>query len=185
MEFQKKRLLNDLKSDINKAIKAANDFKNLSIDQLNYKENTEKWSILECLEHVSLYGDFYLKEIESSILKGKISTTTTFKSGFFGNYFAKSMQPKTDGTIPNKMKTFKDKNPANSNLPITVIDRFIKQQKQMLTLLEQAEKVDLKAIKTKTTLPVIKFRLGDTFRFVIYHINRHILQAKKIQIPVV
>lgn len=180
MEFQKKQLLNDLKNDISISIETANDFKNLSIEQLNYKENTEKWSILECLEHLNLYGDFYLKEIETRILSAKPSPTTTFKSGFFGNYFAKSMQPKSDGTITNKMKTFKDKNPANSDLSITTIDRFIKQQKQMLTLLEQAEKVDLKAIKTKTTLPLIKFRLGDTFRFVIAHINRHVLQAKNI-----
>lgn len=184
MEFQKKALLNDLKTDINNAINAADKFKKLSPDQLNYKENIEKWSILECLEHVSLYGDFYLKEIEAQVLNAKSSQNKTFKSGFFGNYFAQSMQPKPDGTIPNKMKTFKDKNPANSNLPITTIDRFIKQQKQMLTLLEQAEKVDLKT-KTKTTLPLIKFRLGDTFRFVIYHINRHVLQAKKIEIPVI
>lgn len=184
MEFQKQRLLNDLKADINKAIKTANEFKNLSTDQVNYKENAEKWSILECLEHVNLYGDFYLKEIENSILAAQLSQTSTFKSGFFGNRFAVSMQPKPDGTIPNKMKTFKDKNPVNSNLPITTIDRFIKQQKQMLTLLEQAEKVDL-TIKTKTTLPLIKFRLGDTFRFVIYHINRHIVQAKKIEIPII
>lgn len=184
MKFQKKVLLNDLKSDINAAIATATGFKNLSEKELNFKENAEKWSVLECLEHVSLYGDFYLKEIEKSILNAQLNQTTTFKSGVLGNYFALSMQPKTDGTIPNKMKTFKDKNPANSDLPITTIDRFIKQQKQMLTLLAQAEKVDLKAIKTKTTLPMIKFRLGDTFRFVIYHINRHVLQAKKIQIPV-
>lgn len=181
MKFQKKALLNDLKADIYKAIEVANEFKNLSTKQLNYKENSKKWSILECLEHVNLYGDFYLKELENQILNGKTSQATIFKSGFFGNYFAQSMQPKPDGTIPNKMKTFKAKNPANSNLPITTIDRFIKQQKQMLTLLEQAENVDL-TIKTKTTLPIIKFRLGDTFRFVIYHINRHIVQAKKIKI---
>lgn len=180
MEFQKEALLNDLKQDVNAAINAANEFKKLSAKELNFKENSEKWSILECLEHVSLYGDFYLKAIETSILNAEPKKTTTFKSGLFGNYFALSMQPKTDGTIPNKMKTFKDKNPTNSNLPITTIDRFIKQQQQMLTLLEQAETVDLKAIRTKTTLPIIKFRLGDTFRFVIYHINRHIVQSRNI-----
>lgn len=176
-------LINNLKSDIQKAIVQAENFKKLSNSQLNHKENAEKWSILECLEHTNLYGDFYLKEIETRILSAKPSKmATVFKSSVLGNYFANSMQPKADGTIPNKMKTFKDKNPSNSNLPITIIDRFIKQQRQMLTLLEQGKQIDLQKTKTSTTLPLIKFRLGDTFRFVIYHINRHLLQASRVKI---
>jgi len=182
MEFKRIALIEALSSDVQTAINEASRFKTLTIKQLNAKETTEKWSILECLEHVNLYGDFYLKEIETRILSATpAKNATVFKSGIFGNYFANSMKPKADGTIPNKMKTFKDKNPSNSNLPITIIDRFIKQQRQMLTLLEQAKQVDLKKVKTGTTLPIIKFRLGDTFRFVIYHINRHIVQAQKAE----
>ena len=48
------------------------------------------------------------------------------------------------------------------------------------SLLNQAREVDL----TKTKVPIsltrfIKLRLGDTFRFFVYHIERHILQAEK------
>lgn len=181
MKFKKNELINDLKKDVENAISEAENFKNLTEADLNFKKNAESWSILECLEHLNLYGDFYLVEIENRILKAKPSpTSTVFKSGILGNYFAHSMQPKPDGSIPNKMKTFKDKNPANSDLPITTIDRFIKQQRKMLTLLEQAKRVDLMKVKTKITLPILKFRLGDTFRFVIYHINRHLIQAKRV-----
>jgi hypothetical protein len=54
-----------------------------------------------------------------------------------------------------------------------------KQQRQILTLLETEKKVDLRKIKIRTTLPILKFRLGDTLRFVIYHVNRHLVQAKR------
>lgn len=182
MKINRADLIKDLKTEITNAIEQAQVFKQLSPKQLNHKENEEKWSILECLEHTNLYGDFYLKEIEQQILNAKPAPSAmVFKSGVFGNYFANSMKPKTDGTIPNKMKTFKDKNPVNSNLSVTVIDRFIKQQQQMLNLLEQGKQVDLMKTKTRTTLPLIKFQLGDTFRFVIYHIDRHIVQANKIK----
>ena len=132
------------------------------------------------MEHLNLYGDFYLPEIENCILEAKQTKSDTFKSGFFGNYFANTMQPKTDGSV-QKMKTFKDKNPIQSELSITTINRFLKQQQKILVLLDQAEKLNLTKVKTKTTLPIIKFRLGDTFRFVIYHINRHLLQAKRVE----
>jgi hypothetical protein len=180
MEFNKKGLLADLKNDIGKGVEQAKAFKNLTTEQLNYKENPESWSILECLEHLNLYGDFYLPEIENRILEATPTRSEIFKSGFFGNYFANTMQPKADGSV-QKMNTFKDKNPIHSDLSITTIDRFLKQQNQMLALLEQAENIDLTKVKTKTTLPIIKFRLGDTFRFVIYHINRHLLQAKRVE----
>jgi hypothetical protein len=50
----------------------------------------------------------------------------------------------------------------------------------MLKLLETASTKNLTKIKTAITLPLLKFRLGDTFRFVIYHNERHIVQAQKV-----
>jgi hypothetical protein len=80
-----------------------------------------------------------------------------------------------------KMKTFKRKNPINSNLDKeTVIKKFIYQQEQMLNLLALSKNKNLNKIKTSITLPLLKFKLGDTFRFVIYHNERHIVQAQNI-----
>ena len=181
MKFNRNELMTDLAEDVQKAIMETEKFRTLTEKELNFKTSPESWSILECLEHLNLYGDFYLVEIEKRILEANSSpTSAVFKSGLLGNYFTNSMQPKTDGSIDNKMNTFKHKNPVNSDLPITTVDRFIKQQRQMLVLLEQGKKVDLKKIKSKTTLPLVKFRLGDTFRFVIAHNNRHIVQANKV-----
>lgn len=102
----------------------------------------------------------------------------TFKSGVLGNYFANSMLPKS-GKI-TKMKTFKKMNPANSNLPITTIDRFLKQQERLLSLLEMAKQVDLTKTTTGITLTsLLRFRLGDTFRFFVNHITRHVRQAER------
>ena len=78
------------------------------------------------------------------------------------------------------MNTFQSKNPIHSKLDKNkVIDTFIQQQKEFLILLKIAEKKNLTKIKTSLTVPILKFRLGDTFRFVIYHAERHVVQAKK------
>ena len=79
------------------------------------------------------------------------------------------------------MKSSKDKNPANSELTITVIERFLKQQELLKSLLIQAKSADLTKIKTAISLSkFIQLRLGDTFWFFVYHIERHIFQAERI-----
>jgi DinB superfamily len=45
---------------------------NLKTDnELKWKETNESWNVLECLEHLNLYGYFYIPEIEKSILNSK------------------------------------------------------------------------------------------------------------------
>jgi len=61
----------------------------------------------------------------------------------------------------------------------TVIDRFLTQQTQMLALLARAHHVNLNTVKVKTTLPLLRFNLGDTFRFVIEHNARHFEQLER------
>ena len=178
MKIKQHEFIDDLISLTQSIIDQAETYKSISQKQVNWKPNPDKWSILECLEHLNLYGDFYLVEIEQRIHNSDSHTASFFKGGLLGNYFANSMLPK-DGKI-KKMKTFKDKEPANSDLPLTTIDRFLKQQRRMIELLELARTIDLNKVKTNITIPVIKLKLGDTFRFVIYHNQRHIIQANNV-----
>lgn len=82
----------------------------------------------------------------------------------------------------NKMKTFKDKNPLNANLDITVIADFISQQIKLIDLLNQSNNVSLNKVKISTSISsLIKLKLGDTFRFIINHTLRHLKQIERIQ----
>ena len=145
---------------------------------LNWKAHRESWSVLECLEHLNLYGHFYIPTIKSAIMKSKTTREEMFKSGILGNYIAESMLPKAK---LNKMKTFKDKNPINSDLDKKIIDQFIAQQMQLIHLLEQSKKISLNKTKTKISISKwIKLKLGDTFRFVINHNIRHFKQIERI-----
>jgi hypothetical protein len=180
MKFSRKELIRELTMMTEQSTEAVVAFKSLPLDALNYKEHPQKWSILECIEHLNLYGDFYLPEIERRIL---IATpdpdSLTFSSGIIGDYFANLMKY-NDGKL-KKMKSPKDKNPVNSELSIT-LDRFLKQQDRLRALLQQSSKMDLTKVKCSISLtPLIKLRLGDTLRFFIYHIDRHVQQARKAQ----
>lgn len=153
-------------------------FKKRSSGELNFKETPESWSILECMEHLVRYGTFYLPEIGMQLEKSKHPKGEIYKTGFFGNYFANSMLPKEK---VNKMKTFKSMNPMNSQLDKKVIDVFVQQQNTMLKLLNKAKETDINKVKTAISItPLIRLRLGDTFKVVIFHNWRHVIQAKKL-----
>ncbi|MGN6299453.1 MAG: DinB family protein [Ginsengibacter sp.] len=177
--MQSEKLIQSLLEQVRQIINQAETINTYDLATLTWRENATSWNMLECLQHLNLYGDFYLPQIENKIKSSPFKPTPEFKSGLIGNYFAKSMLPKAK---LNKMKTFKDKNPLNKTLDKTVIDTFINQQMQLLELLNQSRNVSLNKVKIPTSISnLIKLKLGDTFRFFINHIIRHLHQVDRIK----
>lgn len=179
MKINSEALLNDLAERTRQNLNEAEKLAQNPVATLNWRENTENWSVLECIEHLNLYGDFYLPEIEKKIQNSRFKTPAAiFKSGLLGNYFAEMMLPKEN---LKRIKTFKDKDPIGSDLKKDAIWRFIDQQKFCLNLLNAARAVDLNRTKTAISITkLIRLRLGDTFRVLIYHNQRHVVQAAKV-----
>ena len=191
MEIAQKTLIKDLLENLEKSITTVKNLQELSLEKLNYKKNATSWSILECLEHLNLYGDFYLPEIKKAIEKSinqqspqtQKNANKTFQSGFWGEMFVNLIQVKNDKI--KKMKTVKDKIPANSGLNHQTVTDFLVQLNALKLFLGQTAEKEIDMTKAKTAIALTKFiklRLGDTFRFVVFHVERHVLQAKNTQI---
>ncbi|MCD1117441.1 DinB family protein [Chryseobacterium turcicum] len=178
MKIPTQQLLNDLKIITEQNVQLVESLLSETEEKLNFRPSEKSWSILECIEHLNLYGKFYIPEIDKRIQNSNTKATENFSSGFLGNYFANSMLPKEK---LNTMKTFKSMNPIHSTLDRSVLNEFILQQKQTINLLNRAENIDLNTVKTSISISsFIKLKLGDTFRVVMYHNVRHIEQAKRI-----
>lgn len=176
--FKASDLLDELSNRTTSNIQAAEQLKTCSLEQLNQKPHKEAWSVLECIEHLNKYSDFYHPEISKRMQASVRPVATFFKSSLLGNYFANSMKPREK---PNNMKTFNSMNPAGKVLDVAVLEKFMADQQQLLALLERARTLDLTKVKTSTSISSwIKLRLGDTFRVVIYHNWRHIVQAERV-----
>ncbi len=181
--MQSEKLLQSFIEETRQLINQAEKLKTRDMDTLTWKGNPVSWNILECLEHLNLYGDFYLPQIEHKIRISRTKSDPDFNSGFLGSYFAKSMLPKEK---LNKMKTFKDKNPLNEKLDKRVIDKFISQQIKLLDLLNQSRNVSLNRVKIEISIArFIKLKLGDTFQFFINHSIRHFRQIERIESEIV
>ncbi|MEZ4987727.1 MAG: DinB family protein [Saprospiraceae bacterium] len=173
-----KNLLDELAQITDNNKKVALSFLQMEEEQLNQRYAAQSWSILECIEHLNRYGDFYIPEISKQLAASAYPHDAVFRSGWLGNYFAQSMLPKQP---LNKMKTFAAMNPIGSSLNHDVIHTFIQQQEQLLQLIDQARLSDLNRIKTAISISHwIRLRLGDTLRVVVYHNWRHIVQAQNI-----
>jgi hypothetical protein len=175
---QTQQLINELIAKTKETINAIERYKSLDIQTLNWRINEQSWSVLECIAHLNLYGDFYLVEIDKKLSSANLGSSNIVKGGFLGQYFAKSMLPKEK---LNKMKTFKDKDPIHSQLSINELDKFIEQQHQLLVLLEKSRAYNLNKIRISISISkIIKLKLGDTFQFYINHQLRHLRQMERV-----
>jgi hypothetical protein len=178
MKVKQDDLLNELIELTSKAILRTKEFKELSLQQLNFKATQSNWSILECIEHLNLYGKFYLPEIESAL---SVATTTElnniYKSSFLGDFFVNSIRADNK----KKMKATKQMTPQSSELSYSTINIFLKQLEKFNLFLEQSRNRNLVKVKTSISLTkYLKLQLGDTLRFLVYHNDRHIIQAERI-----
>ena len=136
MKVSSEDLIEDLIERTRIVLNEVTSLKELSKEELNRRPAQDSWSALECIEHLKRYCDFYNPEILKRIQECRHAAQENFKSGLLGEYFAKSMLPKEK---LNKMKTFKVMDPINSDVPLSVLDTFIDQQKELLDLLTRRE----------------------------------------------
>ncbi|MGB0425041.1 MAG: DinB family protein [Flavobacteriales bacterium] len=171
-------LLKELKAITLNVLESAIEFKNLAEQNLQHRNDPKSWNALECIQHLNLYARFYHPEIGKRMDQGSSKAkAANFKSSWLGNYFAESMKAKEQ---IKAMKTFESMNPIDQALDNKHLEEFIAHQKQLLLLLERAEEINLTKVKTGISISkFIKLRLGDTFKVVVYHNERHILQAKR------
>ena len=79
--MQSEKLIQTLLEQTRQIINQAEKLKSYDLNTLTWKENEISWSILECLEHLNLYGEFYLPQIESKIENSTTKNDLEFKSG--------------------------------------------------------------------------------------------------------
>lgn len=170
----KQQLLNTLEQQVDAHLQQAiTIYQNLDADTLSKPSTTGGWSIAQCLEHLNSYGDYYLPQIEK-VLHTK-SDEASFTSGWLGDYFTKSMDPKAG----KKMKALKGHIPAATLDAHKVVAEFIHQQETLIRYLRIAHTTDLNVRIPITISKLIRIKLGDIFQFLIMHDERHTEQANR------
>lgn len=171
-------LLEKLKADTRQVILQTNQLLQQDPEMLLQQPAEGKWSIAQIVEHLNSYGRYYLPLIRKTLSNRSHPASVTYTPGWLGDYFAKMMLPKPTGEIKNKMQAPRDHRPKSDLDSKAVIDEFLQQQHLLLQLLIDAEKTNLGRVRIPISLSrFIRLKLGDTFRFIIAHHQRHFVQA--------
>ena len=108
-------LLNSLTLDVHSIIDTVEkEFIPLPDSRLNWKESPDRWSILECFDHLNRYCLYYNTRLGKSIEQARenINSTDEAKSTWLGSKFIEMMHPDN----VKRQKTFSRMNPSNSAL---------------------------------------------------------------------
>lgn len=166
----------------------ARDFPILNLDQLNWREHDEKWSIAECLMHLNYVADYYFPSTLRAVKNAKAKKSRpqeTFTRGWLGHRYASKFRLTLDNQIKNRIESPAKYNPRNSSASNLdgkiIVETFLKNQAVLQQLLEDAVSINLQ----KTRVPALFFgfisvQLGDMLKVLIYHTERHIIQAQRI-----
>jgi uncharacterized damage-inducible protein DinB len=172
-------LLDTLKSDVREIIFKCNQLKQYSEQLLQQVPAADKWSVAQVLEHLNIYSRYYINAIEDRLHLNQSGPDVFFKPGWLGNYFAKIMKPGKNKTLSKKMKAPKNAVPAAMPDAEAMLAEYLQHQHHLLILLQIAKNANLNYIRIPISInKYIKMKLGDAFRFLIAHEQRHFLQIE-------
>lgn len=156
------------------------EFRNLNSEQLNWKPDSDTWSIAQNIDHLIVINESYYPVIQSlrdRSFKLPFFGKLGFLVNFFGKFILKSVQPDRK----RKMKTFPMWEPSKSEIDADILVRFQKHQTELKELIDNCK--DLLESGTVISSPVNKnivYPLETAFDIIVTHEQRHFEQAKEL-----
>jgi hypothetical protein len=156
------------------------DFGSLSVQQLNWKPSSDRWSIAQCIDHLETTNKAYFPIFEKIVNGGKKNTfweSLPWFPVFWGKMLIKSVSP--EGARKLKAPTIFQ--PGTSNIDQAILRRFIDQQNQVIGYMKATEGMNLeKIIISSPVSNIITYSLIDAYRIIVAHEKRHLLQAERV-----
>ncbi|MEQ7798646.1 DinB family protein [Pedobacter sp. ASV1-7] len=163
---------------IQEHLETVNQFIEMPEEILSKRPVTGGWTAFECIEHLNIYGRYYLPKVKSGLSSAPDKEDSMYKSGLMGNYFVNIMRPFPHG---KKMSTLKKTDPKFQVLDISAVQEFRNQLLELQELIQISGGKDLRSKKIPMSIfPILKLQIGDILQMVIYHNGRHLDQAQRV-----
>ncbi len=157
------------------------EFSNLSLQQLNWKPNEDKWSIGQCLDHLVISDCLYFPTFKK-ITEGTYKMSTWEQVNPFSRILGKMVAQQTQEKIVKKMKTPRIFNPSSSQIDLGIIERFHKHLDSLLEYIGNFRTVNLDQLHiTSPVSGFVTYSLRNAITILIPHLHRHINQALRVK----
>lgn len=148
--------------------------------QLNWTPSSGRWSIGQCLEHLTRTVRLYPAEIERMIGESRIRTGSgarPYREGWLARRVVSGMEP------PPKMRirTIRKVEPPPVADRDTVLSDFEAAHTRLRELIVASDGVSLRHGRMQSPfVPLIRFTLGQVLALNIAHARRHLWQARQV-----
>lgn len=151
-------------------------------DQLAWRPEPRRWSIAECLEHLSLTAEATIPGIDAGIAEARASGWTRrepYRPGLLARWALKGTEPPPK---KKKMRAVKELVPAEELDPVAAVARFFSFQDELQRRIAASNDLDVNRIKvTSPVVSWVRYRLGFAFHFFLAHERRHLWQAWQVR----
>jgi hypothetical protein len=153
--------------------------KALTSQQLNWKPRPDQWSVGQCLEHLFVANEVYLRALANSLVGRPHGIVQDIAPGWFGRWFIRHYIDPASGT--SRARAPKKITPA-AHVDVSILDRFLKGNREVRELVDRARNYDVNRIRFKNPfIPILRFTVGTGLEILATHQRRHLLQAEKIR----
>ena len=170
------RLISELNAADERATALA---KALTPQQLIWKPRPGEWSVGQCLEHLSIANEVYLRAISNSLVGHPLTMVQDITPGWFGQWFIRNYiepSPETRRARAPKMIA------PGAHVDPSILDRFLRSNDKVRELVQRAGHHDVNRIRFKNPfMPVLRFTVGTGLEILSKHQRRHLLQAERIR----
>jgi hypothetical protein len=158
----------------------------LSREQFNWRAETGRWSIGECVSHLNIVNAGDIAPIGAAIESGRARGLTgdgPFQYGSLSRKFIASM----DVPVKKKFKAPKSYMPPADAEPAATIAEYARVSAELRRLAVSANGLDLARVKTEMpALPqplrlFVKMALGARLTVLTTHDRRHLYQAEQVR----
>jgi DinB family protein len=153
----------------------------LSDAQLNWKPSPDKWSIAQCLEHLTAASSGFNPYFVEALARGRqrfaATAPPTYQPSFMGRWLIKHVEPES----PRKLRAPKIFKPSASDMD-NALNRFLDQQKTFLKFVSETSGIDYNRTRLRSPVtPLVRYSLADAYVITVAHEQRHLQQARRVR----
>lgn len=152
----------------------------LSAEQANWKPAPARWSVAQCLEHVTRSVNLYPAKVDAMLGEARTRMQRgqrAYRNGWIAGIIIATMDPPPRLRAP----TASAASPPSSLDVHAVADAFDAAHAWLIDAMTRADGLSLRHARTGSPFaPRIRFTLEQVFRVNVPHARRHLWQAREV-----
>lgn len=153
----------------------------MSEAQFHWRPAEGAWSVSDCIVHLNLFGLQVTESVEAMMQEAqakRLFHPGPYRHGLLGNLLLRSVEP------PYKLrfKAVKRLVPTVGEPMEQVVGNFLALQQRLAALMEEANGIDLGAVRRPLPPTNIRLTLGQWLALCLAHERRHLWQARQIRL---